>query len=75
MVVTRKPSSQELEVLADCLSQLDIFARNNSEAGALTERWRRALDEGDGMLAAFEEEGDVPLGLCWFKHTGTFVIG
>ena len=33
------------------------------------------MDEGDGMLASFEEEGDVPLGLCWFKHTGTFVLG
>lgn len=68
----QQPTASDLEDFAAAVAHLPFFSPQNDPL-QLSERWRRALSEEDGLLAAYQS-GKM-LGLCWFLHSGTFVIG
>lgn len=71
--VIRPATPEDLPALAVALSPLPLFRAYGLDASALTARFQGALERGEGLLLALDEEG--PVGVCWFLTRGTFGTG
>ncbi len=71
--VIRPATPEDVVPLSEALAPLPLFSAYAFGADQLAERFRGALQRGEGLWVS-EERGEL-LGVCWFLEQGTFATG